>query len=165
LTFGLLPGASGSITVSLTESTGITLPFLSNNFTFFYNPSAACSGPEVPTCSIGRVGLTPRTIISGSVYGAFDATPVIRTSQGVISASGYGALPAIAPGTWMEIYGTNLANVTSRIWASADFTGNNAPTSLGGTTVTVGGQSAFIDYVRKWWSPHRVEPASLTRSL
>jgi hypothetical protein len=84
--FGLLPGASGSITVSLTESTGITVPFLSNNFTFFYDSSAACSGPAVPTCSIGRVGLTPGAIISGSVHGAFDATPVIRTLQGVISA-------------------------------------------------------------------------------
>ena len=146
VTFGLLPGGSGSITVSLTESTGVTVPFLSNNFTFFYD-SATCSGPAVTPCSIGPVGLTPGAIISGTVHGAFDATPVIRTSQGVISASGYGALSAIAPGTWMEIYGTNLANVNPRIWGSGDFTGNNAPTALGGTTVTVGGQSAFIDYV------------------
>ncbi len=47
----------------------------------------------------------------------------------------------------MEIYGTNLANVISQTWASADFKGNAAPTALGATTVTIGGQSAFIDFV------------------
>ncbi len=47
----------------------------------------------------------------------------------------------------MEIYGTNLANVSSQTWATSDFNGNAAPTALGGTTVTIGGQPAFIDYV------------------
>jgi uncharacterized protein (TIGR03437 family) len=85
--------------------------------------------------------------MTGPVYGVFDQTPVIRTSQGVISASAYGGFSALAPGTWMEIYGTNLANVASQTWATVDFNGNAAPTALGGTTVTIGGQSAFIDYV------------------
>ncbi|MGA3019715.1 MAG: hypothetical protein ABSF62_21545 [Bryobacteraceae bacterium] len=147
VTFGLTAGSSGTISVSLTENTGATVAFLSNNFTFFYNSSASCSGTSVPACSIGQVGLTPGAVMSGTVFGTFDATPVIRTSQGVISASAYGGFSALAPGTWMEIYGTNLANVTSQTWASADFTGNAAPTALGGTTVTIGGQLAFIDYV------------------
>jgi uncharacterized protein (TIGR03437 family) len=147
VTFGLTAGSSGTISVSLTENTGATVAFLSNNFTFFYNSSASCSGTSVPACSIGQVGLTPGAVMSGTVFGTFDATPVIRTSQGVISASNYGGFSALAPGTWMEIYGTNLANVTSQNWASADFTGNAAPTALGGTTVTIGGQLAFIDYV------------------
>ena len=85
--------------------------------------------------------------MTGPVYGVFDQTPVIRTSQGVLSASAYGAFSALAPGTWMEIYGTNLANVALQNWAAADFNGNTAPTALGGTTVTIGGQPAFIDYV------------------
>lgn len=147
ITFGLTAGSSGTISVSLTESTGATVAFLSNNFTFFYDSSASCSGTAVSSCSIGQVGLTPGAIISGPVHGTFDATPVIRTSQGVISASAYGGFSALAPGTWMEIYGTNLANVRSQTWGSADFKGNTGPTTLGGTTVTIGGQPAFIDYV------------------
>jgi len=148
ITFGLTAGNSGTITVSLTENnTGATVAFLSNNFTFYYNSDAACSGTPVSTCSIGQVGLTPGAVISGTGNGTFDATPVIRTSLGVISASAYGGFSALAPGTWMEIYGTNLANVTSRTWGSADFNGDAAPTALGGTTVTIGGQPAFIDYV------------------
>jgi uncharacterized protein (TIGR03437 family) len=46
----------------------------------------------------------------------------------------------------VEIYGTNLAS-TTRQWAGADFSGNNAPTSLDGVQVTVGGQKAFLDYI------------------
>ena len=47
----------------------------------------------------------------------------------------------------MEIYGSNLATVLSKTWGAADFDGNQAPSALGGTTVTVGGQPAYIDYV------------------
>lgn len=72
-------------------------------------------------------------------------TPSIRTG-GVVSASAFGDFSAAAPGSWIEIYGTNLAN-TTRGWAGTDFNGSNAPTSLSGTSVMVGGQSAFVDYV------------------
>ncbi len=67
-------------------------------------------------------------------------------SQTVISAGAYGAFDSVAPGTWMEIYGENLA-VDSRQWAGGDFSGINAPTSLDGTKVTVGGQSAFVYFI------------------
>ena len=147
VTFALTAGSSGSLTVALTENTGATVQFLSDNFTFYYDSSATCSGTSVPACSIGQVGVTPGAAITGLVHGVFDATPVIRTAQGVISASAYGGFGALAPSTWMEIYGTNLANVNSQLWSGADFNGNSAPTALGGTTVTIGGKSAFIDYV------------------
>jgi uncharacterized protein (TIGR03437 family) len=65
---------------------------------------------------------------------------------GVISASSFGAFNAVAPGSWIEIYGANLAGVTSS-WASSDFTGANAPTTLDLVKVTVGGQPAVIDYI------------------
>jgi uncharacterized protein (TIGR03437 family) len=65
---------------------------------------------------------------------------------GVVSASAFGDFTAIAPGSWIEIYGSNLAT-NSRSWASSDFSGVNAPTSLDGTSVTIGGQAAFIDYI------------------
>ncbi len=146
VTFALTPGSSGKIAVSLMENTGATVNFLSDNFTFYYS-NATCSGTAASACNVGQVGLTPGAIITGPVYGVFDDTPAIRTSQGVISASGYGGFSSLAPATWMEIYGTNLANVISQTWSGADFNGNAAPTALGGTTVTIGGQPAFIDYV------------------
>jgi uncharacterized protein (TIGR03437 family) len=64
----------------------------------------------------------------------------------VISAGSFGAFDSVTPGTWMEIYGANLAS-DSRTWGGADFNGNTAPTSLDGTQVTVGGQPAFVYYI------------------
>jgi uncharacterized protein (TIGR03437 family) len=64
----------------------------------------------------------------------------------VISAGNYGAFPTIAPATWIEVYGVNLATTPSQTWAGADINGNQAP-ALGGTTVTVAGKAAFVDFV------------------
>ncbi len=59
--------------------------------------------------------------------------------QTIISAGAFGGFDAVTPGTWMEIYGANLAK-DSRLWAGSDFNGVNAPTSLDGTSITVAGQ-------------------------
>jgi uncharacterized protein (TIGR03437 family) len=83
--------------------------------------------------------------------------PVIN-SGGVISAGQFGAFPAIAPGSWIEIYGSNLATSVAN-WPSP-LPNGIAPTTLNGTTVSIGGLSAFIDYV----SPNQVNvqvPAGL----
>jgi uncharacterized protein (TIGR03437 family) len=72
--------------------------------------------------------------------------PPSITTGGIVSAGAYGAFTSIAPGSWIEIYGSNLA-VDSRQWAGSDLNGINAPTSLDGTSVTIGGDAAFIDYI------------------
>jgi uncharacterized protein (TIGR03437 family) len=80
-------------------------------------------------------------------------------SGGVITASQFGAYGTISPGVWIEIYGSNLASTTTD-WSKL-FQGNNAPTNVGGTTVTIGGIPAYIDYV----SPGQVNaqvPSNLT---
>jgi uncharacterized protein (TIGR03437 family) len=138
--------AGSSVMVSLQENIGANVKFLANlqfNFNFHYT-SATCTGIAASSCAVGQVGLTPNSTITGTVFGTFDATPAI---QSVISAGSYGGFSAVAPGTWMEIYGTNFANVLSQTWAGTDFNGNAAPTALGGTTVTIGGQPAYIDYI------------------
>jgi uncharacterized protein (TIGR03437 family) len=71
--------------------------------------------------------------------------PSISASS-IVSASAFGEFTSVAPGSWIEIYGSNLAADT-RGWTGADFTGINAPTSLDGTYVTIGGQKAFVDYI------------------
>ena len=73
------------------------------------------------------------------------AKPAI-SSGGVITAGNFGAFAAISPGSWIEIYGSNLGADT-RTWGNSDFTGSNAPTSLDGTTVTIGGINAYVDFV------------------
>ena len=68
------------------------------------------------------------------------------SSGGVVTAQDFGGFPKVSPGSWIEIYGTNLAS-TARSWADSDFSYLVAPTSLSGTSVTIGGQPAFVDYI------------------
>jgi uncharacterized protein (TIGR03437 family) len=77
--------------------------------------------------------------------GAGGLPPSIQAG-GVVSASAFGGSSAIAPGTWVEIYGSNLAG-GSREWAGADFVGTTAPNSLDGTVVRIAGQQAFIRFI------------------
>jgi uncharacterized protein (TIGR03437 family) len=98
---------------------------------------------------VAAVGQAQGSSITGLVTGSADVTPKVNS---VITAGNYGGFTAIAPATWIEIYGTNLATVQPQTWASADFNGSLAPTALGGTSVTVNGQPAYVDYV----SPHQV---------
>jgi len=64
----------------------------------------------------------------------------------VLSASDFGAFTSVAPGSWVEIYGTDLAPETGG-WTGSDFHDNIAPTTLGGVSVSIGGQAAFLDYI------------------
>jgi uncharacterized protein (TIGR03437 family) len=69
--------------------------------------------------------------------------PVVRSA---ISAGAFGAHTTIAPGTWIEIYGSNFAAGTQG-WAAEDFDAGFAPTKLGGIEVSVGGRKAYVNYV------------------
>jgi uncharacterized protein (TIGR03437 family) len=87
------------------------------------------------------------------------AMPAIKTA-GVVTAGEFGAFSSVAPGAWVEIYGTNMAS-RSRSWTDADFSSGKAPTSLDGTRVTIDGQAAYIAYV----SPSQLNvqlPSTLT---
>ena len=65
----------------------------------------------------------------------------------VATASAFGAYQAVAaPGSYVEIYGSNLAG-TTRGWTTADFTAAGAPTSLDGVSVSVDGTPAYVSYV------------------
>jgi uncharacterized protein (TIGR03437 family) len=76
----------------------------------------------------------------------FGSGPPSIETGGVVTAGSWGDFSSAAPGSWIEIYGTNLA-VDSRTWATSDFKGSMAPTQLDGTSVTIAGQPAFIDYI------------------
>lgn len=70
--------------------------------------------------------------------------PVI-SQDGAVTPAAFGGFAGAAPGSWLEIYGRDLAART-REWSAGDFVDDRAPTSLGGTSVTVGGREAFVSY-------------------
>lgn len=102
-----------------------------------------------PYSLVSAGGINPNTaneFIFALHFTLQSAVPMITN---VISASQYGAFPTIAPGSWIEIYGSNLGEIPQE-WSSSNFSGVNgayAPTALGGTSVTVDGQAAFTEYV------------------
>lgn len=112
----------------------------------FNEPSSLVvdSAGNLYVCDLGNDLI--RKLTPSSAPGGGAPAPAIRASSGVISASDFGALGAIAPGSWIEIYGTNLASAT-REWGAKDFSGINAPQSLNNTTVSIGGQLAFVEYI------------------
>jgi uncharacterized protein (TIGR03437 family) len=64
--------------------------------------------------------------------------PPIISPNGVVPV--YGTVNMIQPGSWVSIYGFNLASGTAE-W-SGDF-----PQSLGGTSVTINGKPAYLSFV------------------
>jgi len=63
-------------------------------------------------------------------------------------ANAEGESAAIAPNTWVEIKGENLApSGDTRIWKDSDFVNNQMPTQLDGVSATVNGKSAYVYYI------------------
>ena len=63
---------------------------------------------------------------------------------GVVNAAGYQA--TIAPGSWVAIYGQNLAADT-RTWRADEIHNGVLPTQLDGVSVTIDGKAAAIYYI------------------
>jgi uncharacterized protein (TIGR03437 family) len=63
-------------------------------------------------------------------------------------ANAEGESPTIAPNTWIEIKGANLApSGDSRIWQGSDFVGDQMPTQLDRVSATVNGRDAYVYYI------------------
>jgi uncharacterized protein (TIGR03437 family) len=83
-----------------------------------------------------------------SAFAAVATSPAFLPAPTLTSAAnGATYYPGgLVPGSWALVKGTGLSNVT-RIWNSADFKGNNLPTSLSGVQLTVNNIPAAIYYI------------------
>jgi uncharacterized protein (TIGR03437 family) len=73
-------------------------------------------------------------------------TPVVPviSPNGVVNGANYAG--AIAPGTWVSIFGSTLSP-TTRSWRDTDFAGGKLPLSLDNVSVTINGKAAAIAFV------------------
>lgn len=75
--------------------------------------------------------------------------PTIRTELPALQS--WGGRQEFSSNSYVEIYGTNFGGgpcaSAGRMWQGSDFNGNNAPTSLIGTSVKINGKSAFVYFV------------------
>lgn len=97
---------------------------------------------DLPLVNYDGVNFSSQNLV---LISAIIVVPAIGTN-GVIAPSDFGGASAAAVGSFVEIYGTNLAG-TSRPWRTSDFSKSKAPTSLDGVTATVGGKPAYISFV------------------
>ncbi len=124
----------------------------SNSFTFEWTPPATDVG-AVRVYAAGnaangngqesgdRIYLNSFTLTAKA---AVSNAPALR--QAIPVRQAFSASTTISPGTWIEIFGTNLASQT-REWAGTDFNGSTGPTEMNGTKVRIGGKPAFVRYI------------------
>jgi uncharacterized protein (TIGR03437 family) len=124
--------ASLKTTPSFTYTVNWTPPATaSGNVTLYVAGNAGPGNPPVPSPTdvyTSSLTLTPAAASSG---------PTITTG-GVVPV--YSSATTIQPGSWVSIFGTNLAAATT-VW------NGNFPTSLGNVGVTINGKSAYLWYV------------------
>ena len=93
----------------------------------------------------GAIAVAGRTVyINQTGPGEALASLASIANGGVVNAASYA--PLIAPGSFVSIYGQNLADASAS-WASAITDGKTLPTSLGGVQVQINGKKAFVNYV------------------
>jgi uncharacterized protein (TIGR03437 family) len=127
---GSFPNSALTAT-AITNSAGVaTAPAFTAN--------GAAGGPYRVTASVAGVA-TP------AIFALTNVNPAPRISA-VVNAEG--GSPTIAPNTWVEIDGTNLAPPgDSRLWQGADFVNSQLPTQLDGVSVTINGKAAYVYYI------------------
>jgi uncharacterized protein (TIGR03437 family) len=160
LTFSYQIGASEPAAQALTMTNGgggflswtasTSVPWL------IVTPQAG-NAPSQPTVRVVTGGLTTGSYagainISAGTAGSMAIAVNLTISNdssapqitAVVNAASYG--PEITQNTWITITGKNLA-FTTREWGASDFVDQRLPTELDGTSVTINGKSAYINYV------------------
>jgi uncharacterized protein (TIGR03437 family) len=121
----------------------------SQTFEFDWTPPATAQG-NITVYVAGNAANADGTERGDHIYTTnYTLTPATGGSMSldnILSATAFGGFTTVAPGSWMELYGSGLSSST-RQWAGSDFTGTKAPTQLDNVKVTIGGQSAFVYYI------------------
>lgn len=96
-------------------------------------------------------GFEGTDILENEIYAtAYFVGSRASTSGPVVAevANAEGESPTVAPNTWVEIKGANLApSGDARIWQGSDFVGNQMPIELDQVSATVNGKNAFVYYI------------------
>ena len=134
---------------SIQQSEALRAP--NNSWTILWDPPTTAQGNVVVYVAGNGANLngqnsgdrifTANYTLSPAAHGCCAPRPTI-SDGGIITAGAFGAGRTVAPGSWIEIYGTNFATAPGD-WGTG-FQGNNAPTTTNGVSVSIGGKAAFI---------------------
>ena len=133
--------------VGTTDSNG----YLTSVLLLEYGTYYAGTGAGIATINVATGQIDAHSSIFGSAGTPVGLAPDPLTSATpaiTLVANAESQLATIAPNTWVEVQGTNLAPAGDmRVWQGSDFVNNQLPTSLDGASVTVNGQPAYVYYI------------------
>lgn len=154
----------GNLDLAVVNETDATVTVLLGNGRGGFAPDSGSPytvGPESSSIAVGDfngdgkpdMAVTSFRNGSGSVNVLLNvypqpAGPIITSVQNAASFE-----TTLAPGAYAAIFGKNLSTTSpGRAWTAGDFTSNsngtlNMPTSLDGTSVTIGGKPAYVNYI------------------
>jgi len=121
-------GAAGNTSTPVgTNSASFTTPVLTATASYWVRVTNLYGSADSSTATL--------TLVAGG--------PVIAQVLTVANQS-----PTIAPNTFVEIHGTNLAPAgDTRAWQGSDFANSQLPVQLDTVTATVNGRSAYVEYI------------------
>jgi len=118
-------------------------------FDWDFGDSSPHASVQNPTHSYANGGTYSWALAASSTPASCQQIGAVRINPTVTITSVASAAPgtsAIASGSWVTIYGDNLAGST-RTWGSADFAGKNLPLSLDGVSVKINNRDAAVYYI------------------
>jgi uncharacterized protein (TIGR03437 family) len=125
--------------------------YLSSVLLLEYGTYYVGTGSGIATINVSTGQISPHSSIFGGPGSPVGLAPdpLITPTPAVTQvANAEGQAPAIAPNTWVSIYGSNLGPAgDTRTWVNSDFVGGQLPTSLDGLSVTVNGVPAYVYYI------------------
>jgi uncharacterized protein (TIGR03437 family) len=139
--------ATGAATqVGTIDSNG----YLSSVLLLEYGTYYVGFGSGIGTINVASGQIAPHSSIFGAGSPvALAPDPLIAAVPTVtLVANAEGGVATIAPNSWVEIKGSNLAPAgDTRIWGNPDFVNNQLPTGLDGVSVTVNSLPAYVYYI------------------
>jgi len=133
--------------VGTTDSNG----YLTSVLLLEYGTYYVGFGSGIGTINVATGQIDPHSSIFGPGVSPVAIAPdplTTPTPTLTLVANAEGGVATIAPNSWVEIKGSNLAPAgDSRIWQSPDFVMNHLPTALDGVSVTVKGVPAYVYYI------------------
>jgi uncharacterized protein (TIGR03437 family) len=144
----VLTNKSASATVARIMQNGadLTIP-MQMTFVTGTDPTLANSGLPSDNVQIQTQTVTNPGAVTIPSYSVVRLEWPLTSSISLV-ANAEGESLTIAPNTWVEIKGSNLAPAgDSRIWKASDFVNNQMPKQLDGVSVTVNGKSGYVYYI------------------
>ena len=108
----------------------------------FYVSGNAANGNGLPT---GDRVYTSTAALTYSAGTGSRPTPIISGTDGVVNGATFSSLTGVASGSFLTVFGSNLAESTTN-W-NGSFQSNRAPTTLAGTRLLINDREAYIAYV------------------